>query len=86
MQFGGAGLEKLHGTVRWTVPATSSKTGGNNSVTSPIIHLFRNTRLDAISGLVFLFYVGMIPGTGCCSNFFRCIGFGGGKMPCQIGE
>jgi len=20
----------LHGTVRWTVPATSSKTGGNN--------------------------------------------------------
>jgi hypothetical protein len=61
MQFGGVGLEKLHGTVRWIVPATSSKTGGNNSVTSPIIHLFRNIRPDAISGLVFLFYVGMMP-------------------------
>ena len=46
----------------------------------------KDTRLDTISSLVFLFYVGMIPGMGYCSNFFRCIGFGGGKMPCQIGE
>lgn len=32
------GLEKFNGTVQWTVPTTSSKTGGNCNVTSPIIH------------------------------------------------
>ena len=53
---------------------------------NPMIHPRKGTRLDPISSLVFLFYVGMMPGMGYCSNFFRCIGFGGGKMPCQIGE
>ena len=37
-----------------------------------------STWLDTISSLVFLFYVGMIPRIGCCSNFFRCIDFCGG--------
>ena len=57
-----------------------------NGLSNPIIHPIKDTRLDTISSLVFLFYVGMMPGMGYCSNFFRCIGFGGGKMPCQIGE
>jgi hypothetical protein len=38
----------------------------------------KDTRLDTISSLVFLFYVGMMPGMGYCSNFFRYIGFHGG--------
>ena len=38
--------------------------------TNPIIHLIKNTWLDTISSQVLLFYVGMMPGTGCCSNFF----------------
>ena len=70
----------------WTeaTPYTSSRR--EDVATNPIIHPRKGTRLDTISSLVFLFYVGMMPGMGCCSNFFRCIGFGGGKMPCQIGE
>ena len=42
---------------------------------NPIIHPRKDTRLDTISSLVFLFYVGMMPGMGCCSNFFRYIDF-----------
>ena len=47
---------------------------------SPIIHPIKDTRLDTISSLVFLFYVGMMPGLGCCSNFFRYIEFCGGVV------
>ena len=42
---------------------------------SPIIHPRNGTRLDTISSLVFLFYIGIIPGIGCCSNFFVILDF-----------
>ena len=42
---------------------------------SPASATRKDTRLDTISSLVFLFYVGMIPGMGCCSNFFHYIDF-----------
>ena len=44
---------------------------------NPIIHPRKGTRLDTISSLVFLFYVGMMPVLGCYSNFFRYIDFCG---------
>ena len=53
---------------------------------SPIIHPRKDTRLDTISSLVFLFYVGMMPGMGYCSNFFRYIEFCGGIVQCWIGN
>ena len=63
--------------------------GGNTMIfaagenaTNLIIHPRKDTRLDTISSLVFLFYVGMMPGMGCCSNFFRYIGFCGGMVQC----
>ena len=38
--------------------------------TNPIIHPIKNTWLDTLFKSGISFYVGMIPGTGCCSNFF----------------
>ena len=46
----------------------------------------KDTRLDTISSLVFLFCVGMMPEMGCCSNFFRYIEFCGGREHCRIGN
>ena len=51
---------------------------------SPASATRKDTRLDTISSLVFLFYVGMMPGMGCCSNFFRYIGFCGSMVQCWI--
>ena len=48
----------------------------HHNVTRPIIHPRKDTRLDTISSLVSLFYVGIIPGIGCCSSFFVIFDFG----------
>ena len=42
---------------------------------NPIIHPRKDTRLDTISSLVFLFYVEIMPGFGCYFNFFVILDF-----------
>lgn len=37
-------------------------------------------RLDTVLSLVFSLCVGIMPGIGCCSNFFRYIRFCGGMV------
>ena len=79
---GDRGLEPFNATDRWTVACR--RLDGGNTIRSSRRELRQQVPsstpekvpdLIRFSSLVFLFYVGMIPGIGCCSNFFRCIGF-----------